>query len=270
MAGRRMFSLDVVDTDRFTEMAVSAQALYFHLGMHGDDDGFVSSPRKITKAVGCNVDDLKLLAAKGFIIPFDSGIIVIRDWNVNNTLRNDRYKPTKYEEEKALLQTDSFGSYRLGSKVEPPWNQTDNQMEPPWNQTDNQTATIWQPTDNQMEPQHNITELNRTKQNGERKADKPPRLRFQAPTEDEVIEFFGSVGSSTQEAKSFFDYYTANGWKVGKNSMKDWQAAGRNWIRRAGEYGGSKSQPQKQTMQDALALVDEATDDLNRGIFPQF
>lgn len=91
MARRRMFSLDVVDTDAFTEMPVSAQALYFHLGMHGDDDGFVSSPRKIEKSVGCNSDDLKLLVAKGFIIPFDSGVVVIRDWNANNTLKNDRY-----------------------------------------------------------------------------------------------------------------------------------------------------------------------------------
>ena len=97
MARRRMFSLDVVDTDNFTEMSVSAQVLYFHLGMHGDDDGFVSSPRKIAKSVGCNTDDLKLLVAKGFIIPFDSGVVVIRDWNANNTLRNDRYRPTIYQ-----------------------------------------------------------------------------------------------------------------------------------------------------------------------------
>lgn len=64
MARRRMFSLDVVDTDNFTEMSVSAQVLYFHLGMHGDDDGFVSSPKKIAKSVGCNTDDLNASGAK--------------------------------------------------------------------------------------------------------------------------------------------------------------------------------------------------------------
>lgn len=72
MANRRMFSLDVVDTDRFLDMSASAQALYFHLGMRADDDGFVSSPRKIAKASNCGLDDLTLLAAKGFIIPFIS------------------------------------------------------------------------------------------------------------------------------------------------------------------------------------------------------
>lgn len=73
-------------------MSASAQALYFHLGMHGDDDGFVSSPRKIARIAGCNDDDLRLLAAKGYIIPFESGVVVITDWNINNTLKNDRYK----------------------------------------------------------------------------------------------------------------------------------------------------------------------------------
>ena len=77
MAQKRMFSLKVVDTDKFTEMPTSTQCLYFHLGMHGDDDGFVSSPRKIARAAGCNDDDMRLLAAKGFIIPFDTGVKVL-------------------------------------------------------------------------------------------------------------------------------------------------------------------------------------------------
>jgi len=91
-----MFSLDVVDTDKFLDMPVSAQALYFHLGMRADDDGFVSSPRKITSLIGSNADDLKILVSKQFIIPFDSGVIVIADWKVNNYLRSDRYKGTRY------------------------------------------------------------------------------------------------------------------------------------------------------------------------------
>lgn len=79
MANRRMFSLDVVDTDRFLDMSASAQALYFHLGMRADDDGFVSSPRKIAKASNCGLDDLTLLAAKGFIIPFESGVLGVSE-----------------------------------------------------------------------------------------------------------------------------------------------------------------------------------------------
>ena len=95
----------------------------------------------------------------------------------------------------------------------------------------------------------------------------PSSARAKPPTEDESIDFFVINGSSAQEAKRFFDYYTANGWKVGRNSMKDWKAAARNWMRRAGEY--NSKQPCKQSTQNALALIDEATDDLNNGIFPQ-
>jgi hypothetical protein len=99
MAKRRMFSLDVVDTDDFLEMPATAQSLYFHLGMRADDDGFVSNPRKITKMVNCTAEDLKLLTEKGYIIPFESGIVVIKDWKVNNYIRADRYTPTRYAEE---------------------------------------------------------------------------------------------------------------------------------------------------------------------------
>lgn len=103
MANRRMFSLDVVDTDRFLDMSASAQALYFHLGMRADDDGFVSSPRKIAKASNCGLDDLTLLAAKGFIIPFESGVVVVTHWKENNYIRADRYKPTRYTKEAEML-----------------------------------------------------------------------------------------------------------------------------------------------------------------------
>lgn len=110
MANRRMFSLDVVDTDVFLDLPISSQALYFHLGMRADDDGFVSSPKRITNMVGCNTDDLKLLVAKGFIIQFDSGIIVITHWKVNNYLRADRYRPTLHQTEKKSL-IDSENGY---------------------------------------------------------------------------------------------------------------------------------------------------------------
>lgn len=69
----------------------------------------------------------------------------------------------------------------------------------------------------------------------------PSSARAKPPTEDEAIEFFTANGSTAQEAKSYFDYYSANGWKVGKNSMKDWKAAARNWIHRAGEYSNTSS-----------------------------
>lgn len=104
MANKRMFSLDVVDTDKFMDMPLSAQALYFHLGLRADDDGFVASPKKIIKIVDCKQDDLKVLVAKGFVIPFETGIIVIRHWKMQNRIQSDRYKPTKYVSERSRLE----------------------------------------------------------------------------------------------------------------------------------------------------------------------
>lgn len=117
MANKRMFSLDVVDTDLFLEMPTSSQALYFQLGMRADDDGFVSSPKKIAKISNCGEDDLRLLATKGYIIPFDNGVIVITHWNINNNkIKGDRYKPSIYKKEKELLVLDN-GKY-LGNGAE--------------------------------------------------------------------------------------------------------------------------------------------------------
>lgn len=113
MARRRMFSLDVVDTDKFLDMPSSTQALYFHLGMRADDDGFVSSPKRITKTVNCADDDLKLLIAKGYLIPFESGVVVISDWKINNELKKDRYKPTIHLSEFEKIQTQKNKSYSL-------------------------------------------------------------------------------------------------------------------------------------------------------------
>ena len=131
MAQRRMFSLLVIDTDHFMDMPASAQALYFHLGMHGDDDGFVSSPKKITRAAGCCDNDLQILASQGYIIPFKSGVVVITDWRLHNTLKNDRYRKTIFQSEKAALTIDETGRYLLtpspaspGSKLEPTRNQS--------------------------------------------------------------------------------------------------------------------------------------------------
>ncbi len=131
MANKRMFSLDVVDTDRFTDMPASTQALYFHLGMRADDDGVVSSPRGITRRVNCGDDDLRILASKGFIIPFESGVIVVTHWNLlNNKIKSDRYKPTQYREELSRL-TQRDGAYYLnGTRTEPTWNQNGTSLEP--------------------------------------------------------------------------------------------------------------------------------------------
>lgn len=111
MASKRMFSLAVIDTDDFLDLPVSAQCLYFHLGMHGDDDGFVSRPKGIARSVGCGESDIDELEKAGFIIRFSSGVIVVRDWKINNTLKNDRYHPTEWQAEYQSLQTNEKGRY---------------------------------------------------------------------------------------------------------------------------------------------------------------
>ena len=113
MAQRRMFSLSVVDTDMFLDMPASTQALYFHLGMRADDDGFVASPKKITAMVNCSADDLRLLIAKNFLIVFPSGVCVVRDWKQNNYIQRDRYHATRYITEKAMLSDGEDGAYSL-------------------------------------------------------------------------------------------------------------------------------------------------------------
>lgn len=115
MANRRMFSLDVIDTDRFLDMPATSQNLYFHLGMRADDDGFVSSPRKITKLVNCAVDDLNVLISRGFVLSVGDGLVVITNWKQNNYIQRDRYRPTIYQKEKALL-VESGGVYSLYTK----------------------------------------------------------------------------------------------------------------------------------------------------------
>lgn len=111
MAERRMFAKTIIDSDSFLDMPLSAQALYFHLSMRADDDGFINNPKKIQRMVGCADDDMRLLVAKAFIIPFESGVVVIKHWRINNYIRNDRYKPTNYTEEMAQLQVKENGAY---------------------------------------------------------------------------------------------------------------------------------------------------------------
>ena len=219
MAQKRMFSLQVTDTDKFLDMSASAQALYFHLGMHGDDDGFVGSPRKIARTAGCNDDDLRLLAAKGYIIPFESGVVVITDWNINKTLKNDRYHPTLYSTEKSRLTTDNAGRLTLGNSQETTWNQN---------------GTI-------LEPEHNLTKPNKTKPNRENKAATPPHTRFSPPSVEDVRIYCLERGNGL-DAERFCDYYAANGWIQGKGKpIRDWRAAVRTWERHGGRKVENKA-----------------------------
>lgn len=202
MAQRRMFALSVVDTDVFLDMPASTQNLYFHLGMRADDDGFISNPRKITAFVNCSTDDLKLLIVKGLIIPFDSGVCVVRDWRVNNYIQKDRYRETRYIAEKRCLSIDESGAY--------------NRLDTPCIQN---VSSL----DTQVRGRVSL-ELGE----GKRVADKLPRAtRFTPPTLEEVAAYVQERGSKV-DPQGFIDFYSSKGWLVGKSPMRDWKAACRN------------------------------------------
>ena len=111
MAERRMFAKTIIDSDAFLDMPMSTQVLYFHLSMRADDDGFINNPKKIQRMIGSGDDDMRILCAKSFIIPFESGVVVIKHWRISNYLRADRYKPTVYQDEMNRLEIKENGSY---------------------------------------------------------------------------------------------------------------------------------------------------------------
>ena len=117
MAERRMFTKKITDSDAFTELPSSAQALYFHLNQGADDDGFNNQIQIAMFRSHATLDDLKLLVCKNFIIRFESGVIVIKHWRMHNTLRKDRYTPTNFQEEFKLLGIKSNGSYTFSDEI---------------------------------------------------------------------------------------------------------------------------------------------------------
>ena len=120
MAEKRMFSKKIVDTDAFLDMPATARLLYYDLAMRADDDGFVGSPRGIMRSTGATNDDMNILLMRRFVISFETGVIVIRHWRLHNYIQKDRYKPTDYVNEKALLSTDEKGVYELDTKCVQP------------------------------------------------------------------------------------------------------------------------------------------------------
>ena len=111
MAERRMFAKTIIDSDAFLDMPTTSQLLYFHLSMRADDDGFINKPKTIMRMIGSSDDDIKLLIAKKFLIPFDSGVVVIKHWKIHNYIAKDRYTETKYKDEKSLLTLDENKAY---------------------------------------------------------------------------------------------------------------------------------------------------------------
>lgn len=130
MAQRRMFSQKVTETDKFLDMGLTAQSLYFHLGMNADDDGFVGNPKSIKRMIGASEDDLKALVEKDYLIVFEDGVVVIKDWLVSNYVKKDRYTPTIYTDDMKLIGLDKNKRYQFVSDLEPERNQVGTKMSP--------------------------------------------------------------------------------------------------------------------------------------------
>lgn len=228
MAVKRMFSSSVTETDNFLELPLKSQALYFHLGMQGDDDGFVANPRAIIRSIGCTARDLKPLEAAGYVISFPSKVLVITDWKANNNLRNDRYKPTAFQNELAQLKETPNKRYILACIGIP---------------SDNQLATNGIPTDNQVTTQHSIAEHN--KERSSKKAATTTAPRTDSDLAEIVQHFQQVIGDFPRSAldklrryqETFptevicraFDEAAENGvrkWRYVDGILKGWQADG--------------------------------------------
>ena len=198
-----MFAKTIIDSDAFLDMPHSTQLLYFHLSMRADDDGFINNPKKVQRMIGCGDDDLKVLIAKNFIIPFESGVVVIKHWRIHNYIQGDRYKATVYQEEKAMLQIKGNKAYTL---------------------TDTECIHNGYSLDTQVR----LGKDSIGKDSIDNKSDKPTQKRFVPPTLEEV-QAYCLERNNNVDAERFINHYTSNGWLVGKNKMKDWKAAVRTW-----------------------------------------
>lgn len=202
MAERRMFAKAIIDSDAFLDMPLSTQALYFHLSMRADDEGFVGNPKKIQRMIGASDDDCRILVSKRFILTFQSGIIVIKHWKIHNYIQADRFKETTYTEEKATLTLDSKKAY---------------------------TECIHNASDSETKVSIGKDSIELGKDNIESaRSALPPPKRFSKPSIEE-IESYCKERNNKVNAQRFYDFYESKGWKVGSQPMKDWKACIRTW-----------------------------------------
>lgn len=202
MAERRMFTAKITEADEFTALPPTTQCLYFHLCMSCDDDGFSNKIRNCMFAAHADNNDFELLVTKRFVIPFESGVVVIKHWRMHNLIRADRYHETDYLEEKARLLLKDNGSYTERQPV------------------GNQVATSWQPSGNQVATEVSIGKVSKGKRSIK---------RFEPPTLEDVKAYAKSRGNKV-DAQKFYDYYTAGNWvDVKGNPVKNWKQKMITW-----------------------------------------
>ena len=193
-----MFAKTIIDSDAFLDMPLSTQALYFHLSMRADDDGFINNAKKIQRMIGASDDDLRVLLAKKFLIPFESGIVVIKHWKIHNYIQSDRYKETVYLEEKGQLKIKGNRAYSLKDEL-----------------VDTECIHDGYSLETQVRLDKNsIDKISSTEEK---------RKRFVPPTLDEVKAYV-KERKSTVDPERFFDYYETGHWKDSKGQpVKNWK-----------------------------------------------
>lgn len=213
-----MFAKSVIGSARFLRMPATTRLLYYDLGMDADDDGVVEA-FSVMRKTGATEDDLRVLASKGFVRVMNEDLVsYILDWNTNNQIRKDRYHESVY---KSLIDGSCNVILESG----------------------NQTETNGLPNGNQMETEVRLGKFSIGKDSIE-VADKPPtRSRFVPPSVEEVAAYCNERGYTGVDPERFVDYYTSNGWKVGRNPMKDWKAAVRSWNGKEHTNGKAESKP---------------------------
>lgn len=238
MATRRMFSLRLINSARFLRMPISSQALYFHLGLHADDDGVVEA-YPVMRSVGCTEDDLRVLVAKGFVQVLNDDLVAyIIDWNENNRIRADRKIDSIYKDLLIMVNPDvELVEKRQRADVKSLTGQT----------MDNQ----W--TDN-GQPKDSIGKDSIGKVRTVKESIKKTAKRFTPPTVDEVRAYCKERGNNV-DPERFVDFYSSKGWMVGKNPMKDWKACVRTWER--------SEKPQKKVGANGVQLTDDQDDILD-------
>lgn len=210
MAERRMFAKSIIGSARFLRMPPSSRLLYYDLGMYADDDGVVEA-FSVMRQTGATEDDLRVLVTKGFVNVLNEDLVsLIADWNTNNFIRSDRYRPSIYKD-LVLQLTDGI------------------------------------PTDNQLTT-NGIPRLGKDSIDKD-SIGKVSNKRFVKPTIEDLEDYINEKGYKV-DAHKFYDYYESNGWKVGKNPMKDWKATIRNWARN--DYDKPKDKGSGNPWWDAL------------------
>ena len=225
MAERRMFTKKITESDAFSELPATTQALYFHLCMSADDDGFSNQIRMAMFNAHADRKDLDTLIEKKFVILFeDRGVAVVKHWKMHNYIQKDRYNETKYLEEKARLILKENGVYSVVSTMDTKCIQTVSKME---TQVRLDKVSI---------EKVSLGEVRGVKEKPEREN----RTRFIPPTLEQVTSYC-SERQNNIDPQRFIDFYESKGWMVGKNKMKDWQAAVRTWEQRDNEPHKSKA-----------------------------